>query len=168
MDVWPPIQEIRRVRDRHFNRWMPHVNLIYPFYPESEFNNLETLVSNLCKEIEEFEVNLSRFKFFKHRNNNFTVWLEPEPISLIKELQSKLINLIPDCDDLNKHEGGFTPHLSVGQVVGKQELKAVLHLLDRDWNPLKFVLKEIYFISREIQKNSRFSVKRAIGLKKSL
>jgi len=30
-DVWEPIQKLRRVYDRHFDRWMPHLTLLYPF-----------------------------------------------------------------------------------------------------------------------------------------
>jgi hypothetical protein len=36
-DLWEPIQHIRRERDKAFPRWMPHINLLYPFYPEAAF-----------------------------------------------------------------------------------------------------------------------------------
>lgn len=31
--VWDPIQEIRKRYDSAYNRWMPHVNLLFPFIP---------------------------------------------------------------------------------------------------------------------------------------
>ena len=29
--VWDAVQEVRCVRDKSYLRWMPHVNLLYPF-----------------------------------------------------------------------------------------------------------------------------------------
>ncbi len=40
-EVWPAIQAIRAVNDKHFSRWMPHFTLIYPFWPESRFPEAE-------------------------------------------------------------------------------------------------------------------------------
>ena len=31
-EKWESIQEIRETYDRGFNRWMPHITLIYPFF----------------------------------------------------------------------------------------------------------------------------------------
>ena len=30
-DLWAPIQAIRATNDKSYLRWMPHVNLLYPF-----------------------------------------------------------------------------------------------------------------------------------------
>ena len=30
-EVWEPIQALRRAHDRNFDRWMPHITLLYPF-----------------------------------------------------------------------------------------------------------------------------------------
>ena len=36
-DICEPIQAIRREHDRQIHRWMPHINLLYPFYPRDQF-----------------------------------------------------------------------------------------------------------------------------------
>ncbi len=39
-ESWSSIQEIRKQYDRPINRWMPHMTLLYPFRPESRFQNV--------------------------------------------------------------------------------------------------------------------------------
>ncbi len=34
-DTWGPIQDIRLKFDKAYKRWMPHINLIYPFFPRT-------------------------------------------------------------------------------------------------------------------------------------
>jgi len=42
--VWEQIQSIRSKHDKSFERWMPHINLLYPFLPANKFQeNLEKL-----------------------------------------------------------------------------------------------------------------------------
>lgn len=162
--MWAPIQEIRRKHDRQINRWMPHINLLYPFRPKDQFNNAKTRASNVCHKIEPFELNFKEFKFFSHRHQNYTVWLNPEPSNLIINLQSKLLEIFPDCDDINKHKCGFTPHLSVGQIKGKELLNSTMRKLQNQWKELKFELNSIYFISREKNKMSKFIIEKEISL----
>ncbi len=37
----PTIQAIRRRYDRHLQRWMPHVTLLYPFRPRENFDCID-------------------------------------------------------------------------------------------------------------------------------
>ena len=62
--VWSPIQVIRKKYDRHIHRWMPHITLLYPFRPLSEFVKLEPSFSAICNNIELFEITLSNFNYF--------------------------------------------------------------------------------------------------------
>jgi len=163
-EIWDPIQEIRRTYDRHVLRWMPHITLLYPFRPESEYYTLEILFSKICKKIKPFEVTLSNLKYFNHGKQKYTLWLTPEPQSLIIEIQYKLLAIVPDCNNVNLHKNGFTPHLSVGQIEGKKRLIEVIDTLQRNWSHLKFTIDSIYFIAREKLKLSKFEVKKTFML----
>ena len=162
-DKWGPIQEIRRQYDRQINRWMPHISLIYPFRPESEYDTLEQEFSAICKDIKPFEIKLKSFKYFNHGHQNFTIWIAPEPKNSIINLQKNIQMLVPDCDDVNLYKSGFIPHLSVGQIKGKKFLLQIIKQLETRWHEIKFTLNKIYFIAREKSKTSLFQVKKVIN-----
>lgn len=162
---WEPIQRIRRRYDRQINRWMPHITLIYPFRPESEYDTLEQEFSAVCRKIKPFEIRLKSFKFFNHGHQSFTLWIAPEPKNSIIKLQKNIQMLVTDCNDLNLYKSGFTPHLSVGQIKGKKLLHEIIQQLETKWYEIKFTLNKIYFIAREKGKRSLFQVKKVINLK---
>ena len=164
-EKWPPIQNIRRQYDRQINRWMPHITLLYPFRPEEEYPKIEDLFSNVCSEIERFEITLKNFCNFPHRKQNYTICLDPEPNQPIIDLQAKILNIVTDCDDVNKYKSGFTPHLSVGQIKGRDKLKRIVNTLQNNWEEIKFNVNQICFISREKKKVSTFEIKKRIELK---
>lgn len=162
VDVWSTIQSIREKHDRQFRRWMPHITLIYPFRPIDEFERILAEFQSVCREIEEFEIELAEFDFFKHYNENYTIWLKPEPKEKIIDLQGRLQNIVPDCDDVRKFKNGFTPHLSVGQVKGKENREKLLKELKDMWKPVKFLADSIFFIWRDDPPNDIFRIWRSI------
>ncbi len=164
-EKWPEIQEIREKYDRQINRWMPHITLLYPFRPENEYIIIEKDFSDECKSIESFKIHLKEFKYFNHGRQKYTLWLNPEPIDLITNLQSKIQIIVPDCNDVIKHKHGFRPHLSVGQIQGKNNLIEIMKNLQNTWSEIHFHVNEIFFISREKSKNSQFEIKKRIKLK---
>jgi len=162
-ETWFPIQEIRKIYDCQINRWMPHITLLYPFRPDTEFDDLKYRFSELCSDLKNFEINLEEFNYFSHKKSNYTIWLSPEPKNKIINLQSKLLEIVPDCNDVNLYRNGFTPHLSVGQFKGnKKELLETIHHLQQEWNQMSFNLNSINFISRENKKFSRFEIQKQI------
>ncbi|MFX1353446.1 MAG: hypothetical protein ACFFGP_05755, partial [Promethearchaeota archaeon] len=58
----------------------------------------------------------------------------------------------------------FTPHLSVGQIRGKNNLINTLKNLEKNWKQQTFLLEEIYFIARDKDKNSSFQERKVIKL----
>ncbi|MGL5064946.1 MAG: RNA repair domain-containing protein, partial [Microcoleus sp.] len=146
VELQPPIQAIRRQFDRSFVRWMPHINLIYGFLPEADFEAAVTAMASVLAQIPPFEVTLAGYQTFEHRRN-CTAWLEPipEPKQALHELQAALESLFPQCSEQGqKSTAGFTPHLSVGQFNSPAAAFAALP----SWQPLRFRVESVALISR--------------------
>lgn len=145
-NIWGSIQKIRKKYDRHIDRWMPHITMLYPFYPQSEFSWIIKKFSEI--KFGSFEIIFEKLDYFHHKRENYTLWLKPEPSDKIKELQKKLLDYVPECDDVNNFKTGFTPHLSLGQIKGKLNLHSVKKELEYNWKLLSFIVKDIALIWR--------------------
>lgn len=166
-EVWEPIQAIRRRHDRKVRRWMPHITLLYPFRPRSEFQQVEGLLTTACSRIEPFQVTLGRFRFFRHGKASFTLWLEPQPRESLEQIERRLVGAMPDCDDQSCRAEGFTPHLSIGQVRGKRARQRTLELqneLEETWKPVSFTAREVSMIWRNDPPDDIFRVDRTVPL----
>ena len=147
-DPWAPIQALRKQYDRHFRCWMPHITLIYPFRPLTEFERVASILGHACRLKQPFEVRLRRFDFFTHSRNSGTFYLVPEPAAAIKALHQALLNKLPDCSDVALFAGGFTPHLSLGQTRSRN-IGAFCSRWQATWPPHSFTLKQVHLIWRK-------------------
>jgi 2'-5' RNA ligase len=163
-EVWSPIQAIRQEYDRHVRRWMPHITMIYPFRPKEQFEALAEEFRAVCQAIAPFELQFVHFRFFSHGRQQYTLWLTPEPVDPVIELQTALWQVVPDCDDTRKFKHGFTPHLSVGQVRGKAQMEALSGQLQSRWQPLAFTVKEVNLIWRNQPPDDVFRVGRKVHI----
>ncbi|HEY3448770.1 MAG TPA: poly(A) polymerase [Myxococcales bacterium] len=146
-EAWPAIQDIRRVHDRHFERWMPHVNLLYGFVAEAQLPEAAERVARIVRGIEPFEVSLKDFGTFDHRTRS-TLWLRPDtrPKGALVDLQAALQQAFPRCDEQSKVGERFTPHLSLGQFPDSPT--AVAASRSFHFEPLRFQARELCLISR--------------------
>jgi 2'-5' RNA ligase len=130
--IAPPIEAVRRVHDRHFARWPPHINLIYPFLAsptEDELSQgdggdtqevpclkqtIRSRINEAVTHMRPFHVKLSADPpgVFSHNQRSKTVWLAPSS-GPIDHLQAALQAEFSECDSDSRT---FTPHLSVGQA----------------------------------------------------
>lgn len=163
-DVWGPIQRIRGEYDRHVQRWMPHITLLYPFRPQHAFDEAAAVCRAACAGRECFRVTLSRFRRFRHGARSFTLWLEPRPTGPFTDLHALPCQRLPDCNDSGSLRGGFTPHLSVGQARSRGEVREFAATVGADWQPLSFTAREICLIARGAPPEDVFEVKRRIPL----
>jgi poly(A) polymerase len=122
--LWPPVQEVRRVLDPQFDRWPPHVNVLFGFLPEADFEEAAPHLAAAAAEVSPFEVTLDGVRTFAHRDDA-TVWLDPAArnpapwAGLHRALQRRF----PQC---RARAEGYTPHLTLGRASGPQTATAGL------------------------------------------
>lgn len=163
-EVWAPIQEIRKTHDKGFRRWMPHISLLYPFAPKGSFNKILPELAQVGWEQKPFELTLSHFRWFRHGRESYTVWLAPEPETAVTALHTALLGALPKFADTGSFQGGFSPHLSVGQVEGTARVKRLISELQAGWEPLRFTVSEVALISRKDPPNDIFQVDQTVTL----
>ncbi|KAF2466458.1 uncharacterized protein BDR25DRAFT_306242 [Lindgomyces ingoldianus] len=145
----PPIETVRRVYDKHFSRWPPHINLIYPFLaspseaeggvqqedeqqqsPDPQLPHLKqdirTRICSALQDIEPFEIRLSADPpgTFSHGARSKTVWLDPVPPnsdSSLHPLHRLQAALQAEFRECDADDRPFSPHLSIGQAKSSQE-----------------------------------------------
>eukprot|EP01121_Diplochlamys_sp_Union-15-3_P020063 TRINITY_DN7704_c0_g1_i1.p1 TRINITY_DN7704_c0_g1~~TRINITY_DN7704_c0_g1_i1.p1 ORF type:complete len:295 (+),score=49.11 TRINITY_DN7704_c0_g1_i1:41-886(+) len=146
--VWGPIQNIRKQYDKAYKRWMPHINLIYPFFPNNSFPDVVEQLHKAVSTLTPFKLKFSKFSFFKH-GKSCTMWLYPDPPESVIKLQNNLEKAFPSCNDLSTiSEKGFTPHLTVGQWSNERATTEAMKHFMSSWESLEFEVKEVYLISR--------------------
>lgn len=188
--IAPPIESIRRVHDKHFARWPPHINLIYPFLasPTEDAGqqghvdgnqrlprlkqDIRSRIQRAVRHVRPFRVALGADPpgIFSHNKRSKTVWLGPSP-GAVEHLQAVLQAEFSECDSDTRP---FVPHLSVGQArsdAGAQTLGEELkRSLSEHWNgaseskyQLDWFVDKVYVIERKGY-HGRFEIVDAIEL----
>jgi RNA 2',3'-cyclic 3'-phosphodiesterase len=83
--------------------------------------------------------------------------LIPEPTRPLKALHAAIQSVVPDCDDVGRFTGGYTPHLSVGQVrAGKAHISQAAW--QATWRPLVFTVTHACLVWRNNPPDDVFRV----------
>ncbi|MCY3743772.1 MAG: 2'-5' RNA ligase family protein [Candidatus Poribacteria bacterium] len=154
--VQSPIQAIRQIHDRNFQRWMPHITLLYPFAARRDFAEIMPALTGVAQQVPPFSIELARFDAFQHRKS-CTMFLVPEPATEIVKLHNILLQHLPDYDDTARFAGGFHPHLSVGQFQHRV-LQTQQQRLQTEWQPIRCEVDAISLIYRSPETDDRFVV----------
>ncbi|MCS6965174.1 MAG: 2'-5' RNA ligase family protein [Candidatus Kapabacteria bacterium] len=156
-NVWEPIQTLRQRYDRKVRRWMPHITLLYPFYPVGSLPPQYPKLQQLCARWRPFLICLRRFQTFYHGQSRYTLWLAPEPDTPLRTLQQDLQELFPECTEQSRYSTGFTPHLSIGQYRGPaDEVERLRAELERWWLPVHFLVDAVVLVTRDDPPNDVF------------
>jgi 2'-5' RNA ligase len=184
--ISPPIEAVRRVHDKHFARWLPHINLLYPFltspseivdlgdgnpYPQLR-PSIRSRIEKATKSLPSFHVHLraDSLGVFSHAPRRETVWLDPATKS-VQQLQAALQAEFAECDS---DQRPYTPHLSVGQAnsikgaqrIGeeiKNSITEFLAMKDGAPDSLDWFVDKVYVLERNGY-HDRFKLVGSIGL----
>ncbi|MGW6373417.1 poly(A) polymerase [Streptomyces niveus] len=122
-ELWAPLQAVRREHDPQIDRWPPHVNVLFGFVPESDFDRAAPLLAAAAAETAPFTARLGGVHTFGHREDA-TLWLDPaadgdaEWVGLRQALERRF----PRCG--GRRAEGFTPHLTLGRSRDPQRIAA--------------------------------------------
>ncbi|NUU22943.1 MAG: DUF504 domain-containing protein [Streptomycetaceae bacterium] len=121
-ELWPPLQDLRQRHDPQFHRWPPHVNVLFGFVPESDFERAAPLIAAALADVRAFTARLDGVDTFGHREDA-TVWLDPAAAGDAPwaELRHALVRRFPRC---RGRAEGFTPHLTLGRAKDPQRVAA--------------------------------------------
>ncbi|MEU8077901.1 poly(A) polymerase [Catellatospora citrea] len=120
--VWPAVQELRAAHDPQFHRWPPHVNVLFGFVPEADFEQAAPLLTAAAAEVPPFPARLHGVHTFGHRDDA-TIWLDPaaDGDAPWHRLWQALRQRFPRC---RGRAEGFTPHLTLGRSRDPQRVAA--------------------------------------------
>ncbi|EFC42200.1 predicted protein [Naegleria gruberi] len=155
-EIWEPIQEMRSVMDKAYERWPPHINFLFPFIPEQYFEQAQELIREKLARVEPFDITFSGVNYFA--KNSSVMWLDQdeESIKKLQQVQALIAELFPYCDEKKNEKGEFVPHLTVGQQALKFVEKKVKELNSK-WKPVTVRVNEVCLIYRP-DKETSFSV----------
>ena len=152
--IWPPIQEIRKYADPAYKRWMPHINIFFPFIDEKWFDDIAEYIGEIVRKrgIQSFEITLGEFDHFDRVKRGMQSPAKPETLFLrpsgcereMQRLWKCLKDEWPLC--ASKQGGGFTPHLTMSKRIIC--LRNAKEELNKKWKKLSFECDELCLISR--------------------
>jgi 2'-5' RNA ligase len=156
--LWPPIQAIRERYDRQVRRWMPHINLLYPFAPPRRWGHLGPRLVQACAGGSAFRLRLAEVRAFKPPGGDLVLWLAPEPVAPLQELRARLLRAAPGYNDTASFAGGFTPHLTIGQVARRASAVRLQEGLRGEWTALELAVDQVCLIQRDDPPRDQFRV----------
>lgn len=133
--LWPSIQGVRERMDKSYLRWMPHINVAYPFVGAGRAEEAASVLRSAFRSagIAEFSVALDSAGYFQHSKKSSTLWLAPRVVDggepdVLDRLQRAVQGAIPACSHLRERggDGQFRPHLSLAQLGAPRQATAAL------------------------------------------
>ena len=160
--LWEQIQAIRSVHDKAYPRWMPHINLIYPFVAEANFTHAREQLAPLVNRMKPFTVRFdqSSVTYFSQKGDGCTYHLHPTADAELIELQ-RVIDA--QMNPASKKKRPFAAHLTLGQTTASA-VSNVLAEIKAKWTPVEFQVDRVFMISRENNPENLFTVKDEILL----
>ena len=105
------IDAIRSLHDRAYDRWMPHINFMFPFIAENKLPDAVKRLSIELNKISPFVLNLNQIGFFSQKDGN-TYHLKASDESKMLLLYAAIRKALPE---FKPQRSEFHAHLTSGQ-----------------------------------------------------
>lgn len=113
------INSLRKIHDKAYTKWPPHINIIYPFVGPSLLSAATSILREALQtnEIQPVDLNTHEVGLFRHRRNA-TIFVKPsdEQDEAVCELRRVLVRALGCDEGEGTRDGIFRPHLSIGQA----------------------------------------------------
>ena len=119
--LWPSIDRLRMLYDKAYEKWPPHVNLLYPFVVPDNLSLASELILSKLRDWSQEQGN-SRLRvrldeagefFHKHSNTIYICDKDPTHVSRLAELRRLILSA------LGQNEGDDQMHMTIGQSEDK-------------------------------------------------
>ena len=144
------INEVRRIHDKAYPRWMPHVNFLFPFVEEKDFAPAIQVLTDVLNGFSPFELNLNEIGSFPQGKIK-TVHVKAVDETKIKELYARIRTVLPNVQV--KHDD-FHAHMTIAQVAKSGSDKQIQEFKQWLGSGFKFVVDRIYIIKRSKENGS--------------
>ena len=151
--LWPSIERLRCRYDAAYEKWPPHINLIYPFVSARDLQAAsESVVECLGREamlrdLRGLNMVLDAVSCFKRKHSN-TLYLhdrDPDRVMVLDQLRSSILRALGHDD-----AGSYAMHMSVGQTTDAESdsHKSLLKKLAR-LPPLRWEAGHLVVVTRD-------------------
>jgi len=155
---WAQIQEIRKFYDTAYSRWMPHLNMSFPFVIEQDFDIASSILQEALKDFDPFKIELKTLGSFSFEKDS-VIWVAPDVNDEINKLEQIILKNFPFCDELvKKSPEGFKAHMTLGRFDEKIVAKK-LNEFQEKWKTVTFTVNELYMIFRQDSESPFFIIK---------
>lgn len=117
-ELWPQIQQIRKQYDKSYEKWPPHINLLWPFVSKDQFYQASQALQAKMNNMPSFSIILDTFTYFEDSKYLFLV---PSSSKELQALHKVIVESFPDlAQEQTLREGAYYPHMTVGQIADKK------------------------------------------------
>ncbi|EFC45150.1 predicted protein [Naegleria gruberi] len=169
------VQHIRQENDKSFNRWAPHLNLMYPFVHKKSFFKAKQLIEQVIiekEQVKSFEIDFPPHHVYCRQFSKFVLAspTDEKQLEILQKIYAMLKEIFPQCAATGALEEGegkngnveekFHPHLTLGQLSNSNlaNVKKTrnnnsttneFEKIKNEWQGGKFKVCELVFMWRE-------------------
>lgn len=163
IELWEAINNLSNAHSFNYERWMPHINLLFGFVDRLDFGLTYKKLEPLFKSMLPFEVVFDKIDYFEHIST-YTLVLRPNEKTeiMLRNLQKQICKIL-NINQTNK----YNPHLSLGTFRDKESVEVFL----KKTANFTWTLNSIHFISRikeNFMQNNMVYISEKIDIKEKI